>query len=85
MRRTLAIALAVGLLFVGGCDRARSAAPPAAPAPASSPAAPGANPAANAGANSGTTQKAGATDVDGLLDQVDQQLSNDAQPAEDED
>ena len=80
MRRTLAIALAAGLLFVGGCDRARSAAPPAAPAPAVSPAAPGAAPAA---ASTAPAQQAG--DVNSLLDQIDQQHSNDAQPAEDED
>jgi outer membrane murein-binding lipoprotein Lpp len=62
MRRTLAIVLAVGLLFAGGCNRQRMnpAAPPA------------------------TTQKADQT-VDDLLNQVDQQFGNDAQPTEDED
>ncbi|MFG2036942.1 hypothetical protein [Dactylosporangium sp. NPDC048998] len=74
MRRTLAIALAAGLLFLGGCGRARAhqpAAPAAPPAPAST--------TAGAAANTGDAS------VDGLLDQVGQQLSNEAQPAEDED
>ena len=58
MRRTLAIALTALVLFAGGCDRARRAAP--APSPAS-------------------------TTVDDLLHQVDQQIDDDARPAEDED
>lgn len=79
MRRTLAIALAVGLLFVGGCDRQRRA--PAADQPAGTvPAA--VSPAAPATATPGTDT---GTDVDTLINQVDQQLSGDAQPADDED
>jgi hypothetical protein len=89
MRRTLAIALAVGLLFMGGCGRARphSTAPPAPPAVSTTaPAAPAAanDSGVNAG-NAGNAGKSDGSDVDNLLDQVGQQLSNDAQPAEDED
>ncbi|WP_432836378.1 hypothetical protein [Dactylosporangium sp. CA-092794] len=81
MRRTLAIALAAGLLFLGGCGRARIH-QPAAPA-GSVPA-----PAVSVPAPAASKNKAGnpaQDDVDQLLDQAGQQLSNDAQPAEDED
>jgi hypothetical protein len=85
MRRTIAIALAVGLLFAGGCGRQdrqgrrdqRPAAVPAASSASSVPAAGAASSAPAAPAASG--------DVDQLLDQIDQQLSGDAQPAADED
>ncbi|MER7281412.1 hypothetical protein ABT369_43950 [Dactylosporangium sp. NPDC000244] len=76
MRRTLAIALAAGLLFLGGCGRGRTHQPATAPPPATT----------------ATTAPAGQQapgngdeDVDRLLDQVGQQLSKDAQAPEDED
>jgi hypothetical protein len=79
MRRTLAIALAAGLLFLGGCARARGHQPAEpAPPPAATTTAP-----ADTAAKSGT--KAADNNVDDLLDQVGQQLSKDAQPADDED
>jgi hypothetical protein len=84
MRRTIAIALAVALLMTGGCGRQdrRGQRPPAAvptasvPPVATDPTAPTAG-AAGAAAGNGS--------VDELLDQVEQQLSGDAQPADDED
>lgn len=83
MRRTIAIALVAGLLFLGGCGRARAHRPadPAGP-PATVSTTP-AGPAAEPG--TGTTGRAGDATVDNLLDQVGQQLSDDAQPGEDED
>ncbi|MGI5244573.1 hypothetical protein [Dactylosporangium sp. CA-139066] len=84
MRRTLAIALAAGLLFLGGCGRARPHQPAEpAPPPAATTTAP-----AGTTANTGTDTKAGQSgdaSVDDMLDQVGQQLSNDGQPAQDED
>ncbi|GAA2381380.1 hypothetical protein [Dactylosporangium salmoneum] len=76
MKRTLAIALAAGLLFLGGCGKAK------APEPAAPPAATTNAPAAER-PNTGANQKDDG--VDGMLDQVGQQLSNDDQPADDED
>ncbi|MET7399853.1 hypothetical protein ABZS66_40850 [Dactylosporangium sp. NPDC005572] len=70
MRRTLAIALTALVLFAGGCDRARRAAPAPNPASTTAPAA---------------APSAGATGVDDLLREVDQQIDDDARPAEDED
>ncbi|GAB3872650.1 hypothetical protein GCM10027610_138440 [Dactylosporangium cerinum] len=77
MRRTIAIALAAALLFAGGCGRQerkerRDQRPPAVSTQTT--------PAQDAPA--ATSQ---GDDVDQLLDQVDQQLSGDAQPAGDED
>ncbi|HTJ35462.1 MAG TPA: hypothetical protein VL738_19720 [Dactylosporangium sp.] len=82
MRRTLAIALAAGLLFLGGCGRARAHQPAA---PAAPPAATTTATTTNGGANAEPGKNADDKNVDGMLDQVGQQLSNDAQPAEDED
>lgn len=78
MRRTIAIALAVGLLFAGGCQR-QDRQDRQQPAVVSTPSAPAAAVATPTPASADT----GA--VDQLLDQVDQQLSGDAQPADDED
>lgn len=79
MRRTIAIALAAALLFTGGCGRQerkdRRDQRPAAVSTQTTPAQDA--PAAATGS--------GGEDVDQLLDQVDQQLSGDAQPAGDED
>ena len=83
MRRTIAIALAAALLFAGGCGRQerkdRRDRQPAAVSTQTTPAqdAPA--------ATGGTGGSGGNDDVDRLLDQVDQQLSGDAQPAGDED
>ncbi|MET7423798.1 hypothetical protein [Dactylosporangium sp. NPDC005555] len=88
MRRTIAVALAIGLLFAGGCsrqdrrDRGRAAVstPSAVAVPSSTgpvPSSAGPVPSSATGAGSGS--------VDELLDQVDAQLSGDAQPADDED
>ena len=76
MRRTIAIALTAALLFAGGCGRQdrkdRRDQRPAACSTQTTPAqdAPAAAP-------------VGGDDVDELLDQVDQQLSGDAQPTGD--
>lgn len=79
MRRTLAIALAAALLFLGGCgkDRGQRPAAPTPPAATVTTA-----PAATTG---GAAADQGGADVDQLLDQVGQQLSKDAQAPEDED
>jgi hypothetical protein len=77
MRRTLAIALAAGLLFLGGCGRAR-AHEPAAPTPATA-----TTTTATTTAPTGAVQKD--KTADDLLDQAGQQLSDDAQAPEDED
>jgi hypothetical protein len=77
----LAIALAAGLLFLGGCGRARAHQPAG---PAAPPAATTTAPAANNGGNAKAGQS-GDAGVDDLLDQAGQQLSKDDQPAEDED
>jgi hypothetical protein len=82
MRRTLAIALAAGLLFLGGCGRAR-APEPAAPAPAATTTA--ATTAPTSAAKNDKTDKNGGKAVDDLLDHAGQQLSDDAQAPEDED
>ncbi|RZU52141.1 hypothetical protein EV385_3983 [Krasilnikovia cinnamomea] len=93
MRRTLAIALAATVLLAGGCARHRA---PAEPATTEQPAAATRQPAPAATASTPTsrvtrTQAAGpedagpSPDVDGLLDEVDRQLSSDQQPAEDQD
>ncbi|GAA4246691.1 hypothetical protein [Dactylosporangium darangshiense] len=79
MRRTLAIALAAGLLFLGGCGRARAHQPAAPAAP------PAATTTTTGGANAESDKNVDDKNVDNMLDQVGQQLSNDAQPAEDED
>jgi hypothetical protein len=87
MRRTLAIALAAGVLLIGGCAKQRDPAVPA-PVPAAS-SAPAAAPAGDApAADASSTAPATASsadDVDGLLDEVDRQLSSDGQPAADQD
>ncbi|MCU7725296.1 hypothetical protein ODJ79_16330 [Actinoplanes sp. KI2] len=93
MRRTFAVALAVGVLLLGGCDRqhAQSSGGPAV----------GGAPAATHGtaATSGksTNTGTGATsaggratandthDVNSMLDDVDKQLSSDSQPTKDSD
>ena len=84
MRRTIAIALAATLLFAGGCGRQerkdRRNQPPAAVSTQTTPAQD-----ATAATGNGGTVGNGGEDVDQLLDQVDQQLSGDAQPAGDED
>jgi hypothetical protein len=87
MRRTIAIALAAALLFAGGCGRQerkdrREQQQPAAVSTQTTPAQDA--PAAATGATGGTGTSTG-QDVDQLLDQVDEQLSGDAQPAGDED
>jgi hypothetical protein len=81
MRRTIAIALAAALLFAGGCGRQdrkdqrdRRDQRPAAVSTQTTPA-----------QDAPTAAPVGGDDVDQLLDQVDQQLSGDAQPAGDED
>lgn len=75
MRRTIAIALAAALLFAGGCGRQdrkdRRDQRPAAVSTQDAPAT--------------AADTTGSGDIDQLLDQVDQQLSGDAQPAGDED
>ena len=75
MRRTIAIALAAALLFAGGCGRQdrRGQRPPAAVSTQPAVSVPQA------------TTAAGNGSVDELLDEVEQQLSGDAQPADDED
>ena len=72
MRRTLAIALAAGVLLLGGCAQRQA---PAVSVPA--PAATSVKPAA--------TTPADPDGVDDLLGQGDRQLSNDGQPAADQD
>jgi hypothetical protein len=83
MRRTFAIALVAGLLFLGGCGKARAHQPadPVAP-PAATTAPAGTTTNNGAGAKAGQTGNSG---VDDLLDQAGDQLSKDDQPAEDED
>jgi hypothetical protein len=87
MRRTIAIALAAVLLFAGGCGRQerkdrRDQRPPA----VSTQTTPAQDaPVAATGDTAGNPAGTSAGDVDQLLDQVDQQLSGDAQPAGDED
>lgn len=83
MRRTIAIALAVGLLFAGGCGRQerRNQRPPA----VSTQTTQDAPAAATGGTGSGSGTSTATDDVDQLLDQAGQQLSGDAQPADDED
>ncbi|MEV0560167.1 hypothetical protein [Dactylosporangium sp. NPDC050588] len=87
MRRTIAVALAVVLLFAGGCGRQQRRGHQPAAVSTQTPAAPAAATTSTGTAGSvgsaGTTGTAG--DVDQLLDQVEQQLSGDAQPADDED
>ncbi|MGI5178205.1 hypothetical protein ACQEVZ_17915 [Dactylosporangium sp. CA-152071] len=84
MRRTIAVALAVVLLFAGGCGRQQRRGHQPAAVSTQTPAVPAA-----ATTSTGTAGTAGtngtAGDVDQLLDQVEQQLSGDAQPADDED
>ncbi|MFF5226759.1 hypothetical protein [Dactylosporangium sp. NPDC000521] len=80
MRRTIAVALAVVLLFAGGCGRQQRHGQRPAAVSTQTPAAPA------VATQDGSTGSTGSTgDVDQLLDQVDQQLSGDAQPAADED
>ena len=74
MRRTIAVALAVVLLFAGGCGRQQRHGQRPAAVSTQTPAAPAA-----------ATRDGSTGDVDQLLDQVEQQLSGDAQPADDED
>jgi hypothetical protein len=85
MRRTIAIALAAALLFAGGCGRQerkdRRDQQPAAVSTQTQTQAAQDGTAQDATAGDGTD----AADVDRLLDQVEQQLSGDAQPADDED
>ncbi len=101
MRRTLAIALAATLLVGGCARHRADAETPAPPAASSTDksdlsggkvagaAANGAaanGAAANGAAADGTTAADGTgADVDQLLDEVDKQLRNDDQPAEDQD
>ena len=92
MRRTLAIALAAGVLLLGGCDRARaagSAGPPAADQPPASTATPAATAHTGTQVASATSPPAAAAtgtgDVGSLLNSVDKQLSSDDQPAQDQD
>jgi hypothetical protein len=81
MRRTIAIALAAALLFAGGCGRQdRKDRRDQRPATVSTQTTPAQDASAAIGGGSG-----GGEDADRLLDQVDQQLSGDAQPAGDED
>jgi hypothetical protein len=78
MTRTLCV-LAIAALLAGGCTERQSAPPPAG-APAGSESAAGGAPdtgAPDAGAD--------APAVDALLDQVDEQLADDAQPTEEDD
>ncbi|MGX6606014.1 hypothetical protein ACWKSP_28375 [Micromonosporaceae bacterium Da 78-11] len=88
MRRTLAIALTAGVLLLGGCAKQQDD-PPDAGRPASGPAATtSATPAAAPEpADSATADSAATSDdgVDSLLDEVDQQISSDDQPAADQD
>ncbi|WP_433614213.1 hypothetical protein ACQP2P_07725 [Dactylosporangium sp. CA-139114] len=76
MRRTLAIALAVGLLLLGGCGKGRAHQPATPPPPATT--------ATTAPAGQQAPGNGGG-DVDRLLDQTGQLLSKDAQAPEDED
>ncbi|GAB1689502.1 hypothetical protein [Krasilnikovia sp. M28-CT-15] len=93
MRRTLAIALAATVLLVGGCARHRAPAEPATteqPAATTRKAAPAASvpsPTARVTRTQAAEPKDAepSPDVDGLLDEVDRQLSSDQQPAEDQD
>lgn len=78
MRRTLAIALAAGVLLLGGCAQRQA---PAVSVPAPAPAATSVKPAAT----SVKPAEAKSGGVDDLLDEVDRQLSNDGQPAADQD
>jgi hypothetical protein len=91
MRRTFAVALAAGVLLLGGCDRqhAQSSGQPAV----------GGAPAATHGtaATSGKSTKTGTTsgggqptandtdDVNSMLGEVDKQLNSDSQPTKDSD
>jgi hypothetical protein len=86
MRRILAVALAAGVLLIGGCDRqhaqssgqtAVSGAPAAPPGTATT-----TGKSTRAGGQPAAT---GAGDVDSLLGDVDKQLSSDAQPVKDSD
>ena len=81
MRRTLAIALAAGVLLLGGCAQRQA---PAVSVPA--PAATSTKPAEATPAKATPAKTTPADDgVDGLLDEVDKQLSSDGQPAADQD
>lgn len=86
MRRTFAVALAVGVLLLGGCDRqpAQSSGPPAATD--------GTAPTIGKSTRAGGTTSAGgqptangADDVDSLLSDVDKHLNSDSQPTKDAD
>ncbi|GIE87307.1 hypothetical protein [Actinoplanes regularis] len=70
MRRTLAVALVLGALIAGGCDRGAAPKETTPPAPAT--------PTASQNARS-------ADGVDSLLNEADEQLDHDDQPAEEED
>ena len=91
MRRSLAIALAAGVLLLGGCDRPHStgsAAPPGAGQPPAADQSPAPAPTVThpaTTANPPAAAKAGTGDVDSLLNAVDKQLSSDDQPAQDQD
>jgi hypothetical protein len=90
MRRTLAITLAAGVLLLGGCGKQQppAAAPPAATSsagPSSAGSTPGASPAGASPAAASPAAASTADGVDDLLDQVDQQINGDDQPAADQD
>ena len=93
MRRTFAVALAAGVLLVGGCDRqhAQSSGPPAAThgtAPTigkSTSAGGGASSAAGTTSAGGQPTATGADDVNSLLSDVDKQLNSDSQPTKEAD
>jgi hypothetical protein len=89
MRRTLAVALAAGVLLLGGCDRLHATGSASPPATGQSPAAdqpPATAPARTVTHIATTTNPpAAAKTVDSLLNAVDKQLSSDDQPAQDQD
>jgi len=81
MKRTLALALAIGLLLTG-CNRAKAEAPP----PPTRPTQSTTLPPPTTGAAVRTPDVDGQLDdVDGLLNQVDGQLKADSQKVPDED
>jgi hypothetical protein len=82
MRRTLAVALAAGVLMIGGCARQHAAAPPPATDRPAAPAAAATKAATKAKVPAATSTS---DDVDQLLNQVDKQISSDDQPSADQD